>query len=246
MEADVENRGIKLDPTWLGRLVHEFEKPYMAELRAFLLREKRAGKIIYPSGKDMFAALNSTPFEKIKVVILGQDPYHGINQAHGLSFSVPPGVPVPPSLSNIYRELWDDLGIAPVRHGWLMPWARDGVLLLNSVLSVEHGRPASHRGRGWEIFTDRIIHLIDSELQAVVFILWGSYAKKKTAHVDANRHLLLSAPHPSPLSASRGFFGSRPFSQTNDWLQGHGRSPINWQLPPSPPPVAEAANASSA
>jgi len=243
MEAGNENRRIKLNPTWLDRLVHEFEKPYMAELRAFLFREKKAGKVIHPSGEDMFAALNSTPFEKIKVVILGQDPYHGINQAHGLSFSVRPGVPIPPSLNNIYRELWDDLGIAPVRHGWLMPWAREGVLLLNSVLSVEHGKPASHQGRGWENFTDRIIHLIDSELQAVVFILWGSYAQKKAAHVNANRHLLLSAPHPSPLSASRGFFGSRPFSQTNDWLQGHGRNPINWQLPPSPLPAAEAADA---
>jgi len=236
-EAGTENRRIKLNPTWLGRLVHEFEKPYMTELRAFLFREKKAGKVIYPRGEDMFAALNSTPFEEIKVVILGQDPYHGANQAHGLSFSVRPGVPIPPSLHNIYRELWDDLGIAPARHGWLMPWARDGVLLLNSVLSVEHGMPASHQNRGWEIFTDKIVHLIDSELQGVVFILWGSYAQRKAAHVDASKHLLLSAPHPSPLSASRGFFGSRPFSQTNDWLRNHGKSPINWQLPASPLPA---------
>jgi len=234
MEAVTGNRRIKLDSAWLGRLVHEFEKPYMAELRAFLLREKKAGKVIYPRGEDMFAALNSTPFEEIKVVILGQDPYHGFNQAHGLSFSVLPGVPIPPSLSNIYRELRDDLGIAPVRHGWLMPWAREGVLLLNSVLSVEHGKPASHRNCGWETFTDKIVHLIDSELQEVVFILWGSYAQRKAAHVDANRHLLLSAPHPSPLSASRGFFGSRPFSRTNNWLRNHGKNTINWRLPSSP------------
>lgn len=230
-EANTENHRIKLNPTWLSKLVHEFEKPYIAELRAFLFREKKAGKVIYPRGEDIFAALNSTPVEEIKVVILGQDPYHGPNQAHGLSFSVRPGVSIPPSLSNIYRELWDDLGIPPARHGWLMPWAREGVLLLNSVLSVEHGKPASHRDRGWEIFTDRIVNLIDSELQGVVFILWGSYAQKKAAHVDANKHLLLSAPHPSPLSASRGFFGSRPFSKTNDWLRSHGKSPINWRLP---------------
>jgi len=234
IEEDTENRRIKLDTTWLSRLVHEFEEPYMAELRAFLFKEKKANKIIYPRGKDMFAALNSTPFEKIKVVILGQDPYHGVNQANGLSFSVPPGVPIPPSLNNIYRELRDDLGITPVRHGWLMPWAKAGVLLLNSVLSVEHGKPASHRNRGWEIFTDRVVHLIDLELQNVVFILWGSYAQRKAAHVDSNRHLLLSAPHPSPLSASRGFFGSRPFSQTNNWLRNHGKNPINWELPSSP------------
>ena len=234
IEADTENRRIKLNPTWLSRLVNEFEKPYMAELRAFLFREKKAGKAIYPRGEEIFAALNSTPFEEVRVVILGQDPYHGVNQAHGLSFSVRPGIPIPPSLINIYRELRDDLGIAPARHGWLMPWARDGVLLLNSVLSVEHGKPASHQNCGWETFTDKIVNLIDSELQGVVFILWGSYAQRKAAHVDAKKHLLLSAPHPSPFSASRGFFGSRPFSQANDWLKSHGKSPINWQLPSLP------------
>ena len=227
-------RQVKLHPSWLSRLTDEFEKPYMGELRDFLLTEKKAGKAIYPSGENIFAALNHTPFDKIKVVIFGQDPYHGPDQAHGLCFSVRPGVPVPPSLINIYKEMSTDLRITPVRHGYLMSWAEQGVLLLNAVLTVERNRAASHRNRGWETFTDRIARIIDSEHEGAAFILWGSYAQKKGASIDRNKHLVLSAPHPSPLSASRGFFGSRPFSQVNAWLENRGQTPVNWRLPDNP------------
>lgn len=227
-------RQVKLHPSWLSRLTDEFEKPYMDELRDFLFAEKKAGKEIHPSGENIFSALNHTPFDKIKVVIFGQDPYHGPNQAHGLCFSVRPGVPVPPSLINIYKEMATDLGIPPVRHGYLMSWAEQGVLLLNAVLTVERNRAASHRNRGWETFTDRIARIIDSEHEGAAFILWGSYAQKKGASIDRNKHLILSAPHPSPLSASRGFFGSRPFSQVNAWLENRGQSPVDWRLPDNP------------
>ena len=227
-------RHVKLHPSWLSRLTDEFEKPYMGVLRDFLLAEKKAGKEIYPSGENIFSALNHTPFDKIKVVIFGQDPYHGPDQAHGLCFSVRPGVPVPPSLINIYKELATDLGIAPVGHGYLLSWAEQGVLLLNAVLTVERYKAASHRNRGWESFTDRIANIIDSEHEGAAFILWGSYAQKKGAFIDRDRHLVLSAPHPSPLSASRGFFGSRPFSQVNAWLENRGRTPVDWRLPELP------------
>lgn len=229
-----QERRVKLDPSWLSRLSGEFEKPYMDELRGFLIAEKKAGKEIYPSGDDIFSALNHTPFDNIKVVIFGQDPYHGPNQAHGLCFSVLPGVPVPPSLINIYKEMNSDLGIQPVRHGYLESWAEQGVLLLNSVLTVEKNRAASHRNRGWESFTDRIARIIDSEHEGAVFILWGAYAQKKGSFIDRNKHLVLNAPHPSPLSASRGFFGSRPFSKANEWLISKGKHPVNWQLPSKP------------
>lgn len=229
-----QERRIKLDPSWLSKLSGEFEKPYMEELRAFLIAEKKAGKEIYPSGDNIFSALNHTPFENVKVVIFGQDPYHGPGQAHGLCFSVRPGVPVPPSLINIYREMNTDLGIQPVRHGYLISWAEQGVLLLNSVLTVEKNKAASHRNRGWESFTDRIARIIDAENDGAAFILWGAYAQKKGSFLDRNKHLVLSAPHPSPLSASRGFLGSRPFSQVNDWLISKGKSPIDWQLPAQP------------
>lgn len=227
-------RKVNLDPSWLSKLSGEFEKPYMDELRDFLIAEKKAGKEIYPAGDDIFSALNNTPFDKIKVVIFGQDPYHGPDQAHGLCFSVRPGVPVPPSLINIYKEMNSDLGFQPVRHGYLMSWAKQGVLLLNSVLTVEKNRAASHRGRGWESFTDRIARLIDIEHDGAAFILWGSYAQKKGSFIDRNKHLVINAPHPSPLSAYRGFFGSRPFSQVNDWLIRMGKSPVDWQLPSEP------------
>lgn len=229
-----QERRIKLDPSWLSKLSGEFEKPYMEELRAFLIAEKKAGKEIYPSGDNIFSALNHTPFENVKVVIFGQDPYHGPGQAHGLCFSVRPGVPVPPSLINIYKEMNTDLGIQPVRHGYLISWAEQGVLLLNSVLTVEKNKAASHRNRGWESFTDRIARIIDTENDGTAFILWGAYAQKKGSFLDRNKHLVLSAPHPSPLSASRGFLGSRPFSQVNDWLISKGKSPIDWQLPAQP------------
>ena len=223
-------RDVKLHPGWLSRLADEFEKSYMRELRDFLIAEKTAGKVIYPPGGDIFAALNATPFDEVKAVIIGQDPYHGPGQAHGLCFSVRPGIPVPPSLVNIYRELSEDLGIPPAAHGCLLPWARRGVLLLNAVLTVERHRAASHRNRGWEDFTDRVIRIIDEEKDGIAFILWGSYAQKKGAFIDRSRHLVLSSPHPSPLSASRGFFGSRPFSKVNRWLEERGVPGIDWSV----------------
>lgn len=229
-----QERKIKLDPSWNSRLSGEFEKPYMDELRDFLIAEKKAGKEIYPAGDDIFSALNHTPFDKIKVVIFGQDPYHGPDQAHGLCFSVRPGVRVPPSLINIYKEMNSDLGIQPVRHGYLISWAEQGVLLLNSVLTVEKNKAASHRNRGWESFTDRIARIIDTEHDGAAFILWGAYAQKKGAFIDRDKHLILSAPHPSPLSASRGFLGSRPFSKVNEWLISRGKTPVDWQLPSQP------------
>ena len=228
---------IRLHPSWLSRLESEFDQPYMADLRQFLLEEKKAGQEIYPPGAEIFAALDATPFDTVKVVILGQDPYHGPGQAHGLCFSVRPGVPAPPSLVNIYKEMATDLGIPPASHGHLISWTRQGVLLLNSVLTVESHQAASHRNRGWEQFTDRIAHLVDSEKEAVAFILWGAYAQKKGAFINRDRHLVISSPHPSPLSASRGFFGSRPFSTVNNWLEEKGMTPVNWRLPAEASPL---------
>lgn len=206
----------------------------MAELKAFLLQEKQRGKVIYPAGKEWFAALNSTPFDRVKAVILGQDPYHGPDQAHGLSFSVRPGVRIPPSLQNIFRELHSDLDIPLPSHGYLNHWAEQGVLLLNATLTVEQGRAGAHQGRGWERFTDRAIECLNREREGLVFLLWGSYAQKKGAIIDTKRHLVLKAPHPSPLSAHRGFFGSRHFSRTNAWLIERGEKPIDWSLPSDP------------
>lgn len=223
---------IQLEASWLERLQEQFDQPYMQALKEFLRREKNAGKVIYPPGREMFAAFNLTPLERVKVVILGQDPYHGPGQAHGLCFSVRPGVPLPPSLVNIYRELEADLGIAPAEHGCLSHWAEQGVLLLNSVLSVERGRAASHQGQGWERFTDCAIEAVNRDCEHVVFMLWGAYAQRKGAVIDGGRHLVLRAPHPSPLSAHRGFFGCRHFSQANAWLESMGREPVDWQLPP--------------
>jgi uracil-DNA glycosylase len=222
---------IKLHPSWLERLRPEFEQGYMADLKRFLVAEKQQGKRIFPTGSNWFRALDLTPLEQVRVVILGQDPYHGAGQAHGLCFSVPPGVQPPPSLVNIYKELETDLGIKAARHGFLEHWAKQGVLLLNSVLTVEMGRAASHRERGWERFTDRIIAQVNAKAEPVVFMLWGSYAQKKAAFVDTSRHLVLKAPHPSPLSAHSGFFGCRHFSKANAFLESRGMKPINWALP---------------
>ena len=223
---------VKMEESWKRRLAPEFDKPYMQQLRAFLKSELDSGKKVYPKPSEWFAAFDHTPFEKVKVVILGQDPYHGPGQAHGLCFSVRPGVPPPPSLVNIFKELKSDLGVEPPDHGFLLSWADQGVLLLNAVLTVREGQAAAHQGRGWEAFTDKAIHLLNDEREHLVFILWGSYAQKKGAFIDRKKHLVLESAHPSPLSASRGFFGSRPFSKTNCYLEAHGLQPINWSLPP--------------
>ncbi len=221
-------REIRLDPSWKSRLSEEFGQPYMAALRQFLLERKRLGAVIYPPGDLIFNALNSTPFEAVKVVILGQDPYHGPGQAHGLCFSVQQGVAIPPSLVNIYKELASDLGAVPPAGGNLQPWAEQGVLLLNAVLTVEKGQPAAHQGKGWERFTDRVVGELNDGREGLVFLLWGSYAIKKGVVIDRERHLVLTAPHPSPLSAHRGFFGCRHFSSANKWLMEHGEAPIDW------------------
>ena len=222
---------IKLEPGWRERLRGEFEQPYMGELKRFLVAERERGRRIFPRGSEWFRALDLTPLERVRVVILGQDPYHGEGQAHGLCFSVEPGVPPPPSLINIFKELDSDLGIEPARHGLLDHWARQGVLLLNSVLTVEMGRAASHRDRGWERFTDAVVARVNAKAEPVVFLLWGSYAQKKAAFVDQSRHLVLKAPHPSPLSAHSGFFGCRHFSKANAFLQNRSLPPIDWALP---------------
>ena len=215
---------------WAPLLEEEFSLPYYQKLRVFLKNEYRQ-YTVYPDMNDIFNALHYTPFENIRVVLLGQDPYHGPGQAHGLCFSVAPHVAIPPSLQNIYKELTADLGIPPADHGCLIPWAKRGVLLLNTVLTVRAGQAASHRGKGWETFTDRVIHLINDHPQPVVFFLWGRHAQEKTVAISNSRHLILKAPHPSPLSANRGFFGSRPFSTANAFLKDNSRPPINWRLP---------------
>ncbi|WP_373475044.1 uracil-DNA glycosylase [Sphingorhabdus sp.] len=222
---------IQLHESWKTPLLSEFSSDYMAALKQFLQSEKAAGKTIYPKGSEWFRALNLTPLDKVRVVILGQDPYHGPDQAHGLCFSVRPGVRPPPSLLNIFKELESDLGLPRPRHGFLEHWARQGVLLLNSVLTVEMAKAASHSQKGWERFTDAVIKLVNDKPDPVVFLLWGSYAQKKAAFVDATRHLVLKAAHPSPLSAHKGFLGCRHFSQANAFLEKHGQSPIDWSLP---------------
>lgn len=225
---------IDLPDDWLAVLGGEFEQPYMQNLKAFLAQEKAQGKVIYPHSSDWFNAFKYTPLDQVKVVILGQDPYHGPDQAHGLCFSVRPGVKTPPSLVNIYKELQSDLGVQPVNHGYLTSWAKQGVLMLNAVLTVEQANAASHQKKGWEQFTDKVIHIINEQLDGVVFLLWGSYAQKKASFVDQNKHLVLKSVHPSPLSAHRGFFGNRQFSQANEFLISRGKQPINWQLPEQP------------
>jgi uracil-DNA glycosylase len=228
----VTDERLKLEPSWKARVGDYFDRPEMHALSAFLRAEKHAGKRIYPPGPEIFAAFDATPFDAVKVVILGQDPYHGPGQAHGLCFSVRPGVPVPPSLLNIFAEIESDLGVSRPDHGCLTPWARRGVLLLNSVLTVQAGLAGSHQGKGWEGFTDRAIDELNRGREGLVFLLWGSYAQTKGKLIDPRRHCVLKAPHPSPLSAHRGFLGCRHFSKTNQYLETHGKAPIDWSLPP--------------
>ncbi|SMF69408.1 uracil-DNA glycosylase [Pseudobacteriovorax antillogorgiicola] len=222
---------VKLDDSWKKVLRPEFEQPYMQQLKDFLVSEIKQGKTIYPKGTEYFMALNLTPFEQVKVVVIGQDPYHGPNQAHGLSFSVRPGVAIPPSLVNIYKELKQDLGIQQPSHGYLASWAEQGVLLLNSVLTVCQGQAGSHQKRGWESFTDAVIRELNDQREQLAFILWGAYAQKKGRFIDREKHFVVESVHPSPLSAHRGFFGSRPFSQINQYLLRNGKVPIDWELP---------------
>jgi uracil-DNA glycosylase len=222
--------GVQLHPEWLEVLGSEFEQAYMHELKAFLLARKQAGAVIYPPGPQIFNALDSTPLSRVKVVILGQDPYHGPGQAHGLCFSVQPGVRPPPSLVNIFKEIHSDLGLPIPRYGHLQAWAERGVLLLNAVLTVERGQAGSHQGKGWERFTDAVVRAVNEQRDNVVFLLWGSHAQKKGAGIDRQRHRVLTAPHPSPLSAHRGFLGCRHFSQANQWLESRGVEAVDWRL----------------
>ncbi|MDG9671570.1 uracil-DNA glycosylase [Hahella sp. CR1] len=230
--AEVLFGALAPDTRWKDALKDEFSKPYMVQLEQFLGAQDGLGKVIYPSLDNCFNALNSTPFENVSVVILGQDPYHGPGQAHGLSFSVLPGIAPPPSLVNIFKEINNELGLGVPEHGCLAYWAQQGVLLLNSVLTVEQSKAASHQGKGWEQFTDRVIQLINSERENVVFLLWGSYAQRKGAFIDRQRHCVLESVHPSPLSAHRGFMGCGHFASTNDYLRAHQKKAIDWRLPP--------------
>lgn len=218
-------------PSWQAALNKELEQAYMKELKAFLQAEKEQGKVIYPHSSHWFHALESTPLDEVKVVILGQDPYHQPNQAHGLCFSVLPGIKTPPSLVNIYKELETDLGIERASHGYLESWAKQGVLLLNAVLTVEDSNANAHQDKGWENFTDKVISTVNEHCDNVVFLLWGGYAQKKGAVIDTKKHLVLKAPHPSPLSAYRGFLGCCHFSQANAYLEQHGKTAIDWRLP---------------
>ena len=222
---------VQLEPSWKNALEEEFSKPYMLALKDFLKQEKEQRKIIYPKSANIFKAFELTPMEKVKVVILGQDPYHGPNQAHGLCFSVRPGIAIPPSLINIYKELERDLNIKPVNHGCLISWAKQGILLLNDVLTVEQGKAASHQGKGWEQFTTRIIEILNERPYPIIFVLWGSHAQQKGQIIDIKRHVILKAAHPSPLSAHRGFLGCGHFSKINEYLKRWGEEPIDWQLP---------------
>lgn len=225
---------VRLDASWKAHVGAQLERPEMQALANFLRAEKRAGKEIFPPSANIFAALDATPFDSVKVVILGQDPYHGPGQAHGLCFSVLPGVPPPPSLINVFAEIQRDVGLARPDHGCLIPWARQGVLLLNSVLTVERGVAGSHQGKGWEGFTDACIDALNREREGLVFLLWGSYAQAKGKLIDTRRHRVLKSPHPSPLSAHRGFIGCAHFSRANEYLREHGQIPIDWRLPSAP------------
>ncbi len=222
---------VDLDKSWVEALDGEFDKAYMKALKAFLLEEKENGYTIYPKGADIFNALNHTPFDKVKVVILGQDPYHGVGQAHGLSFSVQKGMTIPPSLKNIYKELLEDIpGFQVPAHGNLTQWADQGVLLLNATLTVRAQTAGSHQGKGWESFTDKVISELSAQREGLIFILWGRYAQNKSALIDTSKHTILTAAHPSPFSAYNGFFGSKHFSKTNAKLVEEGKAPIDWQI----------------
>ncbi|HEY4324950.1 MAG TPA: uracil-DNA glycosylase [Mucilaginibacter sp.] len=227
---------VELEPSWLEVLGNEFDKSYMVQLRQFLKEEKQAGIKIYPKGGDIFNAFWKTPFNDVEVVILGQDPYHGENQAHGLSFSVQKGITIPPSLRNVYKELQTDIsGFTIPNHGDLTEWAEQGVLLLNASLTVGAGTPGSHQKKGWEEFTDNVIKTISDKKEGIVFILWGSFAQAKAELIDKTKHHIIKSPHPSPFSADRGFYGSKPFSKTNEILIKEGKKPINWQISPLAP-----------
>ncbi|KAB8164491.1 uracil-DNA glycosylase [Lysobacter maris] len=226
-----DNDRIKLEPSWKAHVGDYLQREDMQALSAFLRQRKAAGATLYPPGPEIFAAFDATPFDAVKVVVLGQDPYHGPGQAHGLCFSVRPGVPVPPSLQNIYKELQRDVGFQPPSHGYLQRWAGQGVLLLNAVLTVEAGRAGSHQGKGWEGFTDHVVDVLNREREGLVFLLWGSYAQAKGKVIDPRRHRVLKAPHPSPLSAHRGFLGCGHFSAANEYLARHGQAPVDWSLP---------------
>lgn len=222
---------VDLEDSWLKVLHDEFDKPYMKSLKAFLQQEKQAGQTVYPKGADIFNAFNYTPFDEVKVVILGQDPYHGVGQAHGLSFSVQKGIVPPPSLKNIYKELADEFpDFKTPSHGELTAWAKQGVLLLNATLTVRAHTAGSHQNKGWEQFTDKVITELSEKRSGLVFILWGNYAKQKEALIDQNKHFILKSAHPSPFSAYNGFFGSKPFSKTNEILKKAGKEVINWQI----------------
>ncbi len=221
---------IQLEPLWKAVLAEEFNQPYMQKLREFLIQEKQNGKTIYPPNNEIFNAFNLTPFNKVRVVIIGQDPYHGSKQAHGLCFSVKKGTVLPPSLKNIYKEITQELGITFNDNGCLTPWAEQGVLLLNSVLTVAHGCAASHQGEGWEQFTDKVISLLNDKHENLVFLLWGKYAQNKGSIIDADKHLILTSPHPSPFSAYRGFFGNEHFKKTNSFLKMKNKEVIDWHI----------------
>lgn len=229
-QETLETKPGQLDPSWQAVIGEELKKPYMQSLRDFLKHEKVSGKTIFPPSPLIFNAFNHTPFDKVRVVIIGQDPYHGPGQAHGLSFSVPNGVALPPSLLNIFKEIESDLGIKMSKNGDLTAWADQGVLLLNATLTVEMANAGSHQNRGWEAFTDAAIAALNQHREGLVFVLWGSYAQRKGAMIDSKKHLVLQSPHPSPLSAHRGFFGNHQFSTINNYLKQHGQVPINWQL----------------
>lgn len=220
----------QLEESWKEALTEEFGQPYFAELKAFLVEEKKKGLTIYPPGKEIFNAFNYTPFKEVKVVVIGQDPYHGIGQAHGLSFSVKKSINPPPSLKNIFKEIQNDLGIAPPNHGELTAWAKQGVLLLNATLTVRAKQPGSHQKKGWENFTDSVIKTLSDKKEKLVFLLWGRFAQAKAELIDTQKHTVLKAAHPSPYSASNGFFGCRHFSKTNAVLTQHGLTPIDWSL----------------
>ena len=229
-EAAADGDRIRLDPSWKARIGDYLRREDMQALRAYLRERMQKGANVFPPAPQIFAALDATPFDRVKVVILGQDPYHGFGQAHGLCFSVQHGTAVPPSLVNIFKELQRDLGIAPPKHGCLDRWAQQGVLLLNAVLTVEEGRAGAHQGKGWEGFTDHIVETLNREREHLVFLLWGSYAQAKGKMIDTSRHRVLKAPHPSPLSAHRGFIGCGHFSKANEYLVRHGMTPIDWRL----------------
>ncbi len=221
---------VQIEPSWGAQLSSQFQQPYFADLVAFLKQERSQGQVIYPPGGLIFNAFALTPFDAVKVLLLGQDPYHGPGQAHGLCFSVPQGIKPPPSLVNIFKEIHTDLGILPTKHGNLEAWARQGVLLLNATLTVRASQAGSHQGRGWETFTDAVISQVAQQHEHRVFMLWGKYAQQKAALIDTSRHLVLQSPHPSPFSADKGFFGCRHFSKANDYLKLHGATPVDWQV----------------